>query len=205
MIELVVGVTIIAVLVALLLPAAQQARSAARRLATINQVKQLVLASHNHHDAHRRFPGFDAETGWSWSYELLPFLEESSLHSGLNRDTAWDCEQNLRISGSPSSFSTADAGADTQSTVTSRDTGNPVTIGATHFVMNGWLICKTMPPDTDRLVLLQRSPFGAAWSSAPEALEFQRVPQKNDPVIIGYVSGSVETVSNGDSLRFRSR
>ena len=56
LIELLVVIAIIAVLIALLLPAVQAAREAARRTQCRNNMKQLGLAHHNYHDAHKVFP-----------------------------------------------------------------------------------------------------------------------------------------------------
>lgn len=98
LIELLVVIAIIGLLVALLLPAVQQARSAARKTQCANNLKQLGLATHSFHDTYGAFPparlildvpraagadvgtfiGMDEPT---WLVRLLPFLEQSTLHS----------------------------------------------------------------------------------------------------------------------------
>src|SRR5881392_8987 len=82
LVELLVVVAIIGVLVALLLPAVQSAREAARRSQCINNLRQLGIALHMHHDQFGTLPF--ARTGGrpqsiSWAPLVLPFLEQKNL------------------------------------------------------------------------------------------------------------------------------
>ncbi|WDI42740.1 DUF1559 family PulG-like putative transporter [Bremerella sp. P1] len=84
LVELLVVIAIIGVLIALLLPAVQQAREAARRMECQNKLKQLGLALHNHHDTYQHFPKKGRLEGpysdrVSGMIALLPFLEQNAL------------------------------------------------------------------------------------------------------------------------------
>ncbi|MHC4875771.1 MAG: DUF1559 family PulG-like putative transporter [Planctomycetota bacterium] len=84
LIELLVVIAIIAVLVALLLPAVQSAREAARRSQCKNNLKQIGLALHNYHGAHRSFPMGNQRTapggGWGFAMHLMPFLDQEQAY-----------------------------------------------------------------------------------------------------------------------------
>jgi prepilin-type processing-associated H-X9-DG protein len=110
--ELLVVLGIVAVLVALLLPAVQKAREAASRLHCLNNLKQIGLALHTYHGTHEQFPpGFISQLedpnwvyppgdpnafppeqgpGWSFFTLLLPFLEQQHLYRSLDLTKAID-------------------------------------------------------------------------------------------------------------------
>lgn len=84
LVELLVVITIIGILIALLLPAVQAAREAARRLQCANNFKQVGLAMHNYHVAHKTFPPGQIAANWfAWGSFILPYLEQSAVHDKL--------------------------------------------------------------------------------------------------------------------------
>ncbi len=105
LVELLVVIAIIGILIALLLPAVQAAREAARRMQCANNLKQIALAFHSYHEVHGSLPdggknacdkprhpavsddcsGFWTVypydwSEWSWTYQILPFLEQMNLY-----------------------------------------------------------------------------------------------------------------------------
>lgn len=95
LVELLVVIAIIGILVALLLPAVQAAREAARRTQCVNNLKQLGLANHNYHDTHQTFPpnhvyalpdgqNQGGAEAWGWGVMILPFVEQSALYDELD-------------------------------------------------------------------------------------------------------------------------
>src|SRR5262245_6132542 len=85
LVELLVVIAIIGVLVALLLPAVQSAREAARRMKCSNNLKQIALAAHNFHDVNSTFPSGSRLTSppdtyySNWAINLLPFIEQQAV------------------------------------------------------------------------------------------------------------------------------
>ena len=98
LVELLVVIAIIGILVALLLPAVQAAREAARRMQCSNNMKQIGLSLHNYHDTYKKFPmgqmiwnpnapmaGLQGTVRlFGWQVGLLPFMEQNTLYDTVN-------------------------------------------------------------------------------------------------------------------------
>ncbi len=100
--EVAVSMAHTGVLVALLLPAVQAAREAARRTQASNHLKQIGLAIHNYHDTYRRFPptAITDDEGnrlLSWRVAILPFIEQQALYEQFHLDEPWDSEHNITL------------------------------------------------------------------------------------------------------------
>lgn len=116
MIELLVVIAIIGVLASLLMVAVQRARESAHRLACKNNLHQIGLAMHLHHDGRGSFPaGYLARDdssdapGWGWAVQLLPYLEQANLKKRIKMGleisdptNATACAQSLPIFRCPS-------------------------------------------------------------------------------------------------------
>jgi prepilin-type processing-associated H-X9-DG protein len=119
-VELLVVIAIIAILVALLVPAVQKVRAEAQRSACVNNLRNVGLALHSHHDVRKALPpgsmqtgGIDSSCYTNWAIEILPYLEQQDLHAqykqtqvntshsnnlvGQNRVAAFECPADSNI------------------------------------------------------------------------------------------------------------
>ncbi|HBO42430.1 MAG TPA: prepilin-type cleavage/methylation domain-containing protein [Planctomycetaceae bacterium] len=103
LVELLVVIAIIGVLIALLLPAVQAAREAARRLHCTNNLKQLALGVQSYHDGYGCFPyGALDSHQMSWRVSILPYIEQQNLHEQFNfRLTSLAGSTNLAVALTP--------------------------------------------------------------------------------------------------------
>ena len=104
LVELLVVITIIGILIALLLPAVQAAREAARKMQCSNNLKQIGLAMHNYHTAIGTFPpgeiavGINLATNYTnWAIAILPYMELQNLYSQYNQNATNDHASNQTV------------------------------------------------------------------------------------------------------------
>ncbi|MDR2704890.1 MAG: DUF1559 domain-containing protein, partial [Planctomycetaceae bacterium] len=98
LVELLVVIAIIGVLIAILLPAVQAAREAAKRMQCSNNMKQFALAFHNHHEVNQTFPGCKGRLSqantdrWNQNSFVLPFIEQTALYENIknSNDVPYD-------------------------------------------------------------------------------------------------------------------
>lgn len=152
LIELLVVIAIVGVLTALLLPAVQSAREAARRIQCGNNLKQLGLSLYNYHDSNSCFPpgylsrpGPDGENtgpGWGWNALMLPYMEQTMLFGATNFNLPIEAPENrtartvsLTILNCPSDANFRSPFTVVDRSATATAPGNPICdVGGSNYV-----------------------------------------------------------------------
>src|SRR5262245_49295913 len=105
LVELLVVIAIIGVLVALLLPAVQAAREAARRSQCQNHLKQLGLGIHNFEDINKSLPHTRYDNRYTWAVEIMPFIEQQNLYGSWDLTKSYYAQTNAaRLTAVPIYF-----------------------------------------------------------------------------------------------------
>lgn len=190
LVELLVVIAIIGILVALLLPAVQAAREAARRMSCGNNLKQLALALHNYESTYKVIPPSRIDLNpprfqQSWVAMALPFFEQTSVHGQYNFNTNWYDAVNdpfttskLQVLVCPST--PGGRGVPPQalynSVYNNSRTGQPVwgyaDYGSINAVRNAFVMTHGLPSLNTRELIgaMGRGPLGVAFSEIVDGL-----------------------------------
>jgi type II secretory pathway pseudopilin PulG len=150
-----VVIAIIAILIALLVPAVQRVREAAARTECINNLKQIGLALHNYHDAQKCFPaGYICQTqanpdvtspGWGWAAQILPQLDAGNLAKQIDYTLPVEHGKNLTARITPLKVFTCPSDRATGIFTILDKNNNPLVQAAT----NSYAACHGVGPDLD--------------------------------------------------------
>ena len=176
-------IAIIAVLIALLLPAVQAAREAARRTQCVNNFKQLGLAMHNYHDSMGSFPIGRMGSGYNyapqrgqrrtWAFSILPYFEQGNVFNAINFSLQFYESANttvIRLQLSAFQCPSDTPSIQEPDTPYPRGKGNfAANWGNTHFAQNDPALSGMGYPNPWNTgpLLLQGAPNGLMFTGAP--------------------------------------
>ncbi len=207
------------VMVALLLPAVQAAREAARRMQCSNNLKQIALAMHNYHDTYKALPaGFvadeDGKPMHSWRVALLPFVERQDLYQQYNFNEPWDSPNNMRVAQQiPSVFkcpSAPDSGPGANLThyvvvLSGKPVGNKPRDSL--FGENSWTKFRDITDGTSNTLMVVEVRDPVPWTQPDADLHYDQIGLQIDsgPNSLGsyHPGGAMVSMADG-SVRFLS-
>jgi prepilin-type processing-associated H-X9-DG protein len=200
---------VIPILIALLLPAVQQAREAARRTQCRNNLKQIGLALHNYHDVHKAFPAaytVDAQGKplHSWRVAILPFLEHGALYNAIDMSQPWDSPRNAQFhSQMPAVFACpSHAGGG----VAGGMTNYAAIVGDKCVLQPGkWTpISEVTDGTSNTLLIAEVTAANIPWMK-PEDVEFDKFTYLGDPAgFSSHHSGGVNALMCDGAVQFIS-
>jgi hypothetical protein len=192
------------VLVALLLPAVQSAREAARRSASSNNLKQLALAMHNHYADKKTLPppAIVDKAGkplLSWRVAVLPYVDEKSLYDQFHLDEPWDSQHNKALlEKMPGVFANPSSSAGPGKTVYLLPTG-PGTMFADNKPVT---FPKIIDGTSNTIMIVEASDAAAVDWTKPDDLKLN--PDKPKAGLEGARSGGFQVSLADGSVRMLS-
>ena len=183
-----------------MLSAVSKARQAAEKVAALNNMRQVLLAMHNHHAAFRRLPwkplSDSHDPDLSWRYRLLPFLEEQQMYSVMDREKGPDDAPNRQFANQmPATFGPGGSNSNIQCIL--------------HENMPKGLA--NITDGTSNTIALIRTPSNTPWLKSPggitieQAVNVIRSAPDGEPTIVGLYDGSVRKLDNSvDAKKLRA-
>jgi len=212
LIELLVVIAIIGVLVALLLPAVQMAREAARRTQCTNNLKQLGIAMHNHHDTMGTLPDGAASKPRikTWTFGVLPFLEQVAAFNAINTNANWYQAENNTVVGMTIAAFLCPSDPNGSATITQTTAGNAQTRKKGNYVAN-WgnshydqgnpsPYTGLYTPTTDATVIPIRGAFRVTNTTVPPYNFRDFIDGLSNTLLM---SETLQTLPNGSKLDLR--
>ena len=189
--------------VALLLPAVQAAREAARRAQCVNNLKQIGLALINYHDANNTYPpaaivGKDGKPLLSWRVAILPYIERQDLYAKFHLDEPWDSEHNQALIDSmPATYACPSTPRPAPGTTTYRVLAGKGTAfeGAEGHAVREFL------DGTSMTLLVVEAPGPVPWTK-PDELAFDPDPAKPLPKLGSPHAGGFNALFADGSVHF---
>lgn len=187
---------------AMLLPAIQKSRAAARRSQAMNNLKQIGLAMHNYHDVFNSFPpaallGSDGKTKHSWRVAILPFLDQAALYNAYKMDEPWDSENNKKVLAKmPAVFRDPAAPADSTDSIYYTLTGE-----ATVFSGDEGSKIQTITDGTSNTIMVVEAKRDIPWTK-PDDIVYD--PEKELPKLGGIYEGGMHVLMCDGAVRFVS-
>jgi hypothetical protein len=202
------------VAVALLLPAVQAAREAARRTQSANHIKQQMIALHNFHDTFGNLPAAystskDGKRLLSWRVALLPFVEQKALYDQFHLDEPWDSEHNKQlIDKMPRTFRSPNSSAKAGMT-------NYIGVGGPRGVLgppavspkngspaNGIRFADVIDGTSNTIAIVEASDdLAIVWTKPDEFIPDEKEPMKGltgmrpNGFLAGFVDGQVRLIT----------
>lgn len=136
LVELLVVIAIIGILLAMLLPAVQMIREAARRTSCLNNIRQIGIGCHSFESGHEHFPtGWRSDSGWGWMAHLLPHVEQANLAEDLHyARELLDATHEHAIKKSFPGLHCPTSLNDSKTHFLEREGGSDVEVARTHYV-----------------------------------------------------------------------
>ncbi|MCM2374574.1 DUF1559 family PulG-like putative transporter [Aporhodopirellula aestuarii] len=207
LIELIASIAIIAIMLAMLLPAVQRTRASARTMACLSNARQIAMASQMFHDSFRKLPTeplmLDSDAGWS--YDILHYLEQDELRKGFDPSLTVDADQNIQLASRfrPQAL-TCPENLDVPVTMLSAS-GSPFEVKASHYLFNGFVLGQRLSaiPETDMTMLARDASLtSSAWHSSPFTSVWSDDPTPSHPggTVVVFVSGRVAVVQESSEV-----